>query len=387
MCVAAALALALSFLLACPMAFAEEATDAESASEAESSSGSSSTQDLANSLETVRSNLQAAQSDYDSAVARLKELESTIAGLKTQIAEQEAAIAEQEAEIAEYDAQIATKKEEIAQMEAEIKDQNSDLNQRLRVMYETGDESMLVVLLGSENIVDFMANIDMIKAIHQSDQELLEQMEKMLNDLEAAKAELEQIEAMLVSEKEEMEAQKATLEANKAQQAAAAAEVQSIRDAALEDIEALEAESKKIQAELAARQSTWEYGGGAMSWPVQGTVTSEYGMRTNPVTGRYVLHAGIDIGVGYGTPVHAATDGVVTKAQWYGGYGNAVIIEHGSGIYTLYGHNSSLLVSVGQAVSRGDVIALAGSTGNSTGPHVHFEVIVNGSPQNPRGWL
>jgi murein DD-endopeptidase MepM/ murein hydrolase activator NlpD len=383
--IAVAFCVAVSLMLATPVGFATEPTTSE----------------LQDTLKDVKSNLEQAHDDYDTAVARLKELDAKISELNGQISEQTSQIAlqqekidAQQAEIDDYDAQIEKKKKQIKKMEDDITDQNNSLNQRLRVMYETGDESMLVVLLGSENIVDFLANIDMIQAIHKSDQELLEEMERKLDDLEEKKKELEIIEALLVAEKAEMETQKkaledvkASLEGKKAEVAAAESEVKAIRDAALEDIEALEAESKRITDELAKRTSTWEYGGGAMSWPVQGRITSEYGMRTNPVTGIYVLHAGIDIGVAYGTPVHAAADGIVISAAWAGGYGNLVMIDNGSNITTCYAHNSSFAVSAGQEVKRGDIIAYAGSTGNSTGPHVHFEVRVKGVPQNPRGWL
>ena len=122
-------------------------------------------------------------------------------------------------------------------------------------------------------------------------------------------------------------------------------------------------------------------------WPVNGVITSPFGYRNHPIFGRQILHSGIDIGVDYGTPVHAADSGVVVEADWISGYGYAVVIDHGNGLSTLYGHNESLAVSAGQSVSKGQGIAYAGSTGNSTGPHVHFEVRSNGEPVDPMGYL
>jgi murein DD-endopeptidase MepM/ murein hydrolase activator NlpD len=124
-------------------------------------------------------------------------------------------------------------------------------------------------------------------------------------------------------------------------------------------------------------------GPGASGWtaPAQGRVTSEFGPRWG------TEHEGIDIGAAGGAPVRAAADGVVRRASWYGGYGNAVIIDHGGGVQTLYGHNASLDVRPGQRVSAGQVIAKVGSTGDSTGPHLHFEVEVDGRPVDPRPWL
>ena len=118
-------------------------------------------------------------------------------------------------------------------------------------------------------------------------------------------------------------------------------------------------------------------------WPVTGTVTSDFGYRGNPIGGGSGFHEGIDIGVDYGVPVRATAAGKVTMAGWVDGYGNLVEIDHGNGFVTRYGHNSMLLVTVGQEVQAGSIISLAGSTGRSTGPHVHYEVRVNGSPTNP----
>ena len=128
-------------------------------------------------------------------------------------------------------------------------------------------------------------------------------------------------------------------------------------------------------------------GTGAMIWPVNGVITSPYGYRTHPIFGTTIYHSGIDIGVDYGTPVQAADGGTVVEAGWVSGYGYAVVIDHGNGLSTLYGHNQELAVSAGQSVSQGQVIAYAGSTGNSTGPHVHFEVRANGDPVDPQGYV
>lgn len=118
-------------------------------------------------------------------------------------------------------------------------------------------------------------------------------------------------------------------------------------------------------------------------WPVNGTITSNFGVRGNPIGGGTGYHEGLDIAVDYGTPVRATASGTVSIAGWVGGYGNLVEIDHGSGFVTRYGHNSLILVVQGQEVKTGDIIALAGSTGNSTGPHVHYEVRVNGTPTDP----
>jgi murein DD-endopeptidase MepM/ murein hydrolase activator NlpD len=125
--------------------------------------------------------------------------------------------------------------------------------------------------------------------------------------------------------------------------------------------------------------------GGPVSfiWPVRGPITSPFGMRTDPVTGRYALHSGIDIGVDYGTPIRAAADGLIIYAGWYGGYGNLITIDNGDSYSTLYAHCSAMYVSINQRVERGQVIGAVGATGYATGPHLHFEIRKNGVPFDP----
>ena len=348
--------------------------------------------ELQQNLDSVNSQRGAKQSEYDKAKAELNNLAGQIASLEAQIASTEGEIESTEALIIEYDAQLAKLAIEIARLEGEVGDQDSALNQRLRVMYETDSGSLFAVLLGSESIVDFLSNLDMVKRIHESDRQLLDELQGKLDALEDKKAEVQRIEEALTAQKTSLEEYKASLDVKKSEVDAAKARAQEIRDAAYEDLVELEKESKRIEQELASRHSDLTYGGGPLAWPCYGRITSEYGMRVNPVHGAYILHAGIDVGVSTGTPIRAAADGVVIFAGWSGGYGNFVMIDHGvmedgRAVVTCYAHNSGFAVSNGRSVLKGDVIAYAGSTGNSTGPHCHFEVRVNGSPQNPRGWL
>ena len=202
------------------------------------------------------------------------------------------------------------------------------------------------------------------------------------------------------------EAQKAQsqIAAKKAEQQKVLDDAKDNKAAAAQMEQDLIAESKRVhnliqerlRQQEAARQAASQSGGeapsytqgsGVLSWPCNGPITSPYGYRVHPIFGTTIYHSGIDIGVDYGTPIHAADSGTVIYAGWISGYGNAVIIDHGNGMQTLYGHNQSLNVSEGQSVSKGQVIAFAGSTGNSTGPHCHFEVQVNGSAVDPMGYL
>ena len=128
-------------------------------------------------------------------------------------------------------------------------------------------------------------------------------------------------------------------------------------------------------------------GGGVLSWPVVGEVTSGFGYRVHPIFNVRRMHTGVDIDADMGAPIKASDAGVVVSAGWQGGYGKCIVITHGGGLATLYGHASELLVAAGDTVKRGEVIGKVGSTGYSTGPHLHFEVRVNGSPVDPLGYL
>ena len=377
--------LAITACLAAPNAYANEAEGPEETTE----NNGASIGDLRNNLKGVRDELDTARGEYDEAVKELKSLESQIAILEALIAETEEQIETLQNQIAESNERLFVLTQQIVMLDQEIYDQNSALNKRLRVMYMTDDQSMLAVLLGSESFVDMMSNLEMVRRIHENDKAFLEELEKKLDDVEKKKTEAVEIERLLKEKRTDLQDYKDLLDEDKAALATAQKRVKEIRDKAAAEIERLEQESKRIEQELLNMTSQWgDYGGGAMAWPVWGPVTSEYGMRYHPLTGRYTMHTGIDIGAATGTPVHAAADGIVYFAGWNsGGYGNLIMIDNGSSIVTMYAHLSGFASSTNQIVYRGDIIGYVGSTGNSTGPHLHFEVRVSGSPQNPRAWL
>ena len=176
-------------------------------------------------------------------------------------------------------------------------------------------------------------------------------------------------------------------EAIKAEEAesAALALIRTQKAAYEKELAQAKAESDAIAAQLGGGSSGPRPG--RLLWPVNGPITSPFGPRPHPIYGIVKVHEGIDIGVGMGTPIKAPAAGTVKSAGWQGGYGNATVIDHGGGMATLYGHQSSFAVRAGQRVNAGDIIGYVGSTGNSTGPHLHFEVRINGRPVNPMGYL
>ena len=268
--------------------------------------------------------------------------------------------------------------------------QTKTLHRRIRDIYKNGQVNYLDVLLGAKDFNDFVSRMDILKKILAYDNALIQGTKTDREALRKAKEQLETDRAKIV-ELRKLAAAKREQVASRRQERrgvlnAATYERETAERAYRELIET----SRQIEQMIKRIQSGDKNIGGStgtMTWPAEGEVTSPFGWRVHPIFGTQRLHTGIDIGADYGDAIRAADGGVVIHADWMGGYGNAVIIDHGNGISTLYAHNSQLLVSEGQTVSKGQTVARCGSTGYSTGPHLHFEVRHNGSPVNPLNYL
>ena len=329
-------------------------------------------------------------------------------------------------ELDETERQITKTQAELEKAETHLKSREKVLSRRIRDIYMHGQLNYLDVVIGAKDFNDFANRVELLRRIVSSDLELISSIKDERDQINKTKQALEEQRETQARLKEEAAAKKEEIAKHKAEQQAILEKAQTDKATAEEAYAELEASSNQIAQMLrdreAARQaaaaaaaaaaasssdsssdSSGDSGGssggddggyyqpvsgsGQMIWPVNGVITSPFGYREHPIFGRQILHSGIDIGVDYGTPVHAADGGVVVEAGWISGYGYAVVIDHGNGTSTLYGHNESLAVSSGQSVSQGQVIAYAGSTGNSTGPHVHFEVRVGGEPVDPNSYL
>ena len=316
------------------------------------------------------------------------------------------------------EANIAETQKKLEAAQKRLEGREKIFEKRVRDIYINGRLSYLEVVLGSKDFNDFANRVEVLKRIIDADISLINGIKEERAEIAAAKAQLEADRAKLVELEKQAQAKQAEVEAKKQERQQLLEKARTDQATAIQAIEELEAASQNVKAMIQQRQAEraaqaaaaaaaaaaaqqagggdasgggyadYVVGSGALSWPTGGReITSDYGGRYHPIWGRYIFHDGIDIAADYGEPVHAADGGVVVYAGWISGYGNAVIIDHGNGISTLYGHNESLTVSEGEGVSKGSVIAYAGSTGNSTGPHVHFEVRENGDPVNPLGYL
>ena len=329
---------------------------------------------------TVYEQLHAIQRDLDTATAELKQVQ---------------------AERIQLD-------KDITKTEAELKEAQARLQSREKVFYKRVRDilSYLDVVVGSKDFSDFANRMEMLKRILQSDMDLINTIKTEREEIASKKAKLEEDRAKVLELEKVAQEKQNVINQKKAERQAVLERAMNDRDTAERAYNELMASSASITAMLQQRAAeraaaaaaaasqggggggaTWVQGSGQLAAPVVAPITSDFGWRIHPIYGTRRLHAGTDFGVDEGTPVHAADGGVVVEAGWVSGYGYTVIIDHGNGMSTLYAHNSEVAVSPGQTVSKGQVVSYSGNTGGSTGPHLHFEVRINGEPTDPMGYL
>jgi murein DD-endopeptidase MepM/ murein hydrolase activator NlpD len=276
------------------------------------------------------------------------------------------------------------------------------LKRRLINIYENGDLSYLSVLISVRSFNEFVERWEDLRLLIAANERAIRARKAAEERVAAVEADLERTHLQLAQQQQEQtEArnQLDTLASERAnlvelagqQRRHVAAQVAEMEDLSAAEEAQLESLIRERERELEAQQRAKGIAGGGISsggpgsfsWPVTGTITSPFGWRSNPFGGSPEFHQGLDIAAPSGTTVTAAAGGTVIMAQWYGGYGNYILIDHGGGYSTGYGHLSAIYVSQGQSVSRGQAIGAVGSTGVSTGPHLHFEVRINGKPVDP----
>ena len=363
-------------------------------------------EDLTNQLDSIQQQVNqqnAIKSDAETVIGSVSEQLRQIEEQLRQATTELNTITEQRVAV-END--ITLNERQLAEAQKRLEGREAVFYKRVRDIYINGRLSYLDVVIGSKDFSDFANRLEVLKRIIDSDINLISEIKKERAQIEAHKKKLEENRAKLVELEKAALTKQAEIEQKKAERNVVLQKAQNDRAVAMQAIEELNASSAQISAMLKERQAaraaaaaaaaqsagqgssyTWVQGTGQLGWPVSGEITSPYGYRVHPIWGTTIYHSGIDIGVDEGTPVHAADSGVIVWSGWMGGYGYAVVIDHGNGLSTLYGHNSELAVDEGQSVSKGQVVAYAGSTGNSTGPHVHFEVRENGDPVDPMGYL
>lgn len=358
-----------------PYAQAEEVTDLQTQQE-----------ELQNQINDATGQLEDVQDELSENLKQVQKLDEKIENSQTELDELNGKITKLQEQIDEV-------QEKLEVAEEKYNRQKEILEVRLVAIYESSDTKYLDVILSSRSVSDFLSNYFLITELASYDTELLENMKAQKDQIESDKSKLD-------STQEEY----ATIKQNQTKTAKILENTKSVREnyiaklsdqekeiqAQIDEYNAQFAEINKEILSLALQGIDTQYIGGELAWPIPGytRITSKYGMRTHPITGVYKLHTGVDVSAPTGANFVAANDGVVTKAEYNGAYGNMVIIDHGGGVSTLYAHGSEIMVKVGDYVKRGETVVLkVGSTGYSTGPHAHFEVRLNGITTDPLPYI
>lgn len=287
---------------------------------------------------------------------------------------------------------IVVTQKNLEKAQQELTKQSGIMHERMMNVYINGRVSYIEVLLNSGSYSDFLNRVDFVKAVSRQDITIFQKVKALKLSIEKRKAELVSQQKRIQQLKSEQQQKHLAYQQSASERTKLLANINKDKktlEAAIDEMERIASQLNSVIRQMTAANpnSPKKYSGGAMSYPVGGRMTSPFGWRIHPIFKTRKFHSGIDIAAPSGTPIKAAAAGTVIYSGWITGYGNAVIIDHGGGITSLYGHNSSLVAGKGSQVSKGQVIAKCGSTGYSTGPHCHFEVRKNGQAVNPMGYL
>jgi murein DD-endopeptidase MepM/ murein hydrolase activator NlpD len=350
--------------------------------------------------------------DIASYSRRIRSLQSDITTLQSRQVRLQAQLDRARAELARIQERLRQERLRLARLRARLAEAKRTLSVRMVELYKADEPDVVTVILQADGFADLVQRTEFMERVSAQDRRIILRVKEAKREatatekrLDALEARQREVAAIILRKRDEVAAIRGRLVERRDDFSTARAAKARVLTSTRADRHSLEAHMRSLQAEsarissqlraLAARAASNRGGGGggtlpagpirsgsgSMIWPTNGTLTSGFGMRW----GR--LHAGIDIAAPIGTAIRAADSGRVALAGWTGGYGNYTCIQHSGSLATCYGHQSSIGVSVGQGVSKGQVIGAVGNTGNSTGPHLHFEVRINGSPVNPAGYL
>lgn len=362
-------------------------------------------------IEAARKEVSNLKSSLTDVEALKKELEQSKSDLTTYVTELDNKLSGIQEKIQQYNTLIADKEVQIEETTAELneairqqEEQYEAMKKRIQFMYERGDTFYLELLFSATSFSDMINKADYIEALSEYDQKKLEEYVEIKEMVQLCKEELEAEKEVLDEAKVAVEAEEANISAligeKEAQIVSVSTDI-SNKEAAIKEYEdmiaqenaeiaALEKAVAEEKARLAAENAQARtYNGGMFAMPCPGfkRISDEYGNRIHPILGTQQFHNGVDLAAPSGTPIYAAYDGDVVAATYSGSMGNYIMIDHGSGLYTIYMHCSALYVSKGQTVYKGQNIAAVGSTGRSTGPHLHFSVRLNGSYVSPWNYI
>lgn len=317
-------------------------------------------------------------------MGQINSIEKNISNTENKIT----SLAENIAMLEEY---INRTEEEIKNAEADLAEKDEFLGDRLEYIYKQGNVSYMEVLFAATDIKDFLTRYDMLNLIVAQDVELIETINRQKNDLKMKKSDLEVKQKELSGTRDDEKGLKDELASQKGEKQKLLSSVTQERKAFEEALAELEKASAQLEAMIRQLQGDGgeSLGTGVFTWPTPGYkgITSPYGMRYHPILKQRKMHTGVDIGAPMSASIVAADSGVVIFAGWMNAYGNTTVVDHGGGVSTLYAHQSKFTVAKGATVGKGQEIGKVGSTGWSTGPHLHFEVRINGTYTDPMAYI
>lgn len=326
---------------------------------------------------------------------RKKEQESlsTLVTVKTELKQASRDLKRAQTKIVVNEGQINELTVEIRATESDLTTLTARLRRRIREVYKSSAVNYLDLLFGARSMSDFINRSHFFGKIIEGDTGLIQTLGNAYQKTKVQKTQLVKVTQEIKGLAQEIKVKKETISEKAEQEKKLYEELKERRadyEKKIEELERSSAELERaIQAKMAQRRQTGVYahGTGALDWPIRGRITSRFGYRRHPMWGGRHLHTGLDIAAPHGDPIRSADSGEVIFSGWWDGYGKAVVIDHGGNITTVYGHMSRIYAQNGAKISKGQIIGLVGSTGYSTGPHVHFEVRVKGRPQDPMRYL
>ena len=379
-------------ILIVAMLFSMFASSLTFAAAAEDDTDADSLRDQLSSLEEQKA---AVQETIAELTKQADDVQATRDALQKEIDLTKQEIATVEQYIARLQDQIDVKTTELEAAEEALAQKEEEFAQTVRTTYEQGEISYLEVLLNSSSFSDLLSRMEIVTSLMDYNQQVVEEYTAAKEDIEQKRDDLQNTQDEQKDYQENLNYKVDDLAASEAEQAALQESIEAYKAESEAEYDRIASEMQEVSDQIAALSAqaaangSVPMGDGTLIWPTPSCTTnsSAYGWRIHPIYGTRKFHAGEDIPAGYGAEILAAASGTVITAGWVSGYGNYTVIDHGGGMMTAYGHQSSFAVSVGQTVTQGQVIGYVGSTGNSTGPHLHFEVYINGATVDPKSFF